>query len=104
MRLRAADRRGAIPTSSASGAGVESIGEERQYPVERLAGRVTRLVDEVLGEDRVRAPRDPVRISLGGVDLDRDERIAERPPQRVEPRLGHRGIVGEPETHETGAG
>ena len=71
----------------------EAIGEEREHTVERVAGGVTRLVDEVLGEHRVGAPRDAVRVALRRVDLHRDERVAQLAPQRVEARLGHRGVV-----------
>ena len=42
---------------------LQPFGEEREHLVERVAGRVAGLVDEVLGEHRVRGPRDAVRVA-----------------------------------------
>ena len=82
---------------------VQALGEEGEHPVERVAGGVTGLVDEVLGEHRVRAARDAVRVALRRVDLHRDERVAELVAQRLEPLARHRGVLGEAQAHDARA-
>ena len=94
---------GRAPRGPGSRRLTEPFGEEREDAVERFARGVTGLVDEVLGEHRVGGARDAVRVALRRVDLDRDERVAELAPQRVEAGRRHRDVVGEAQTHEARA-
>ena len=58
--------------------------EERKRAIERLPGRMTVLVDKVNREHRVRVLRDPERVALRRVDLDRFESVAELRAEAVE--------------------
>ena len=97
---RAHQRRGADlrPRCRAGGrvppGGPLAAAEEREHLVQGVAGRVARLVDQVLGEHRVRVRRDAVRVAGRRVDLHGDERVAQLPAQRLEPLAGtHRSPV-----------
>src|SRR5674536_150447 len=57
-----------------------------------------RLVDEVLGEDRVSAPTQPVGVARRGVDLDAEKPVAELLPQPLEPLGRHETVTGKPQT------
>src|SRR5262249_22536520 len=62
----------------------QALAQERDHLVERVACRMTRLVDEVEREHGVCAPLEAVRVAAARVDLDRDESIAELLAQALE--------------------
>ena len=63
--------------------------EEVEDLLEGVAGGLTGLVDQVLGEHGVGRRGMAVRVALRRVDLDADEAVAERLPQVGEPLRGH---------------
>src|SRR3954454_906011 len=52
-----------VPTGCDGSGDAETLAEEAEHLVERFAGGVTRLVDEVLGEHRMGAFRDVVGVA-----------------------------------------
>ena len=85
-------------TSAWPWSGRQSILEERDHLVQRIVGGVAGLVDEMLGQHRMRVLGDPVRVALGRVDLDADEAVAELTSERLEALLRHELVVREPKT------
>src|SRR6476619_6699211 len=81
---------------------LQALGEEGEHPVEGVARGVTGLVDEVLGEHRVRAARNAVRVALRRIDLHRDERVAELAAQGLESLARSREVLGEAQAHDAG--
>ena len=61
---------------------------------------VAGLVDQVLGEDRVGGHRDPVGVSLRGVDLDPFEAIADLLAEPLKPLGRAEGIPGEAQAED----
>lgn len=75
---------------------VEPLVQEGEDPVERCAGRVAGLVDEVDGEHGVCSGRDCERVAGRGVDLDSLEGVAESASQGLEACGGTAFVVAEP--------
>src|SRR6516165_8555708 len=72
----------------------QALLEEVEHLIERIARRVTRLVDEMLGHDGMRDLRNLVRIRAFAVlDLDGDEAVAEYLAEVIEPRFWHEPIA-----------
>ncbi len=63
--------------TASRGTSPEAVAEEREHAVERVRVGWPGLVDEVLGEHRVRGLLDAVRVARRRVDLDADEVVAE---------------------------
>src|SRR5688500_561068 len=87
---------GRTPSPSAARSADEQPGAEQvEDLLQRIAGGLIRLVDEVLGEHRVRHRRVPVGVALGRIDLDGDEAVAERLAEVLEAGRGHQLVPRE---------
>ncbi len=69
--------------------------EEIEHLGQRVVGRVTRLVDEMLGQHRVRPLRVAVRVAIRRIDVDADEVVAELLAQAGESFWWDEGVAGE---------
>src|SRR5262245_38143519 len=75
--------------------GLESLGKEGEHALERDPRRMSRFIDEVGREHRVRNACDAVSVARMRVDLDRLEPIAKLAAQPLESRAGAHQIGGE---------
>ncbi len=101
---RAPRRRSRRRLTGRSGGLEQARSEEVEDLLEGVAGGLTGLVDQVLGEHGVGRRGMSVGVALGGVDLDADEPVAERLPQVGEAIGRHQPVVGEPQAEDTEIG